>query len=341
MTVALAVYGKHPAKGDFLEFGVPEALKPALEGWLDGVLGEARTVLGMDWDAVWPAAPMLRFWLGEGVWGSPVAGVLASSQDRVGRRFPLVLLLLGDASGSLPPPVIDPDQTWYDAACTHLLAQLSRPDLPGPADLLEGAPMPLGADTPPGPCDFWAVQPGSGVGGLLSDIAQTDHRRCAGTRSYWWVAGSRDAEPVVEAEAEMVSVPETVPESAPESVHKPLDDADRAATTEPVEADAERPAPVEPDAESAEVDATEADDWALPAADPVDDASPFDAPPGGFSLFAAPEQGVALAEQNVAQPVAYSAPAAPRQIWSQVWAGPGLPPGAVMAWFFRGHAGND
>ena len=100
--MGLAVYGKHPAKGDFLEYGLPPALKPALEGWLDTVLAEAKASLGADWQTVWPAAPMLRFWLGEGIWGTPLAGVMAAAQDRVGRRFPLVLLALGDAGLGLP-----------------------------------------------------------------------------------------------------------------------------------------------------------------------------------------------------------------------------------------------
>ena len=311
--MTLAVYGKHPAKGDFLEYGVPGALKPLLEGWLDTALSDARTALGTDWQGVWPNAPMLRFWLGEGIWGAPVAGVMAPSQDRVGRRFPLVLLALGDAGSALPPPVIDADQTWYDAACAHLVAVLARGDLGGPADLLDGAPMVALADPMPGPREFWAVRPGPEVGDLLADIALTDHRRASEGRSYWWVAGS--AEPV-EGEA----LPE--PEAAPEVVEAPEE-----APTEPPTAEGvaeEDPVP-------------EPDPWGL-ADLPEPDESPFAAAPAGFSLFAAPEPG--SVETPEPAPVAF-APPAPRVLWSQVWAGPGLPSGAVLAWFFRGHAGND
>lgn len=312
--MALAVYGKHPAKGDFLEHGLPAALKPLLEGWLDGVLGQAREVLGAEWQTVWPAAPMLRFWLGEGIWGAPVAGVMAPAQDRVGRRFPLVLLALGDAGSALPPPVIDADQGWYDAACAHLTAALTRDVLAMPADLLIGAPQVAQTDPMPGPSAFWAVRPGPVVGDLLADIALTDHRRASEGRSYWWVAGSPEA---VKAAPE----PEPATEDAPE-VAAPVEEAAEAE----VLALAEDPF------------VPESDPWGL-AHLPEPDDSPFDAAPAGLSLFAAPEPG-SLADPVEAAPVAYTPPA-PRVLWSQVWAGPGLPSGDVLAWFFRGHAGND
>lgn len=317
--MALAVYGKHRAKGDFLEHGLPGALKPLLEGWLDTVLAEARTALGAEWDRVWRQAPMLRFWIGEGVWGGPVAGVMAASQDRVGRRFPLVMLALG----GVLPPVIDPDQGWYDAACVHLVAQLALADIAGPAALLAAAPEPAGGEASPGPRDFWAVRPGPLVAELLADITLTDHRRACETRSYWWVAGMSDAEvPVVFAEDPEPADPE--PEVADE-VEPELE----AAEMEPGEAMAE-PLP-------------EAAVWAVSepvlAAEPEADASPFDPPAGGYGLFQPPEPG------DFTEPVLPDLPAAlpvqaPRQLWSQVWAGPGLPSGEVLAWFFRGHTGD-
>jgi len=329
--MALAVYGKHPAKGDFLEYGLSAALKPALEGWLDSVLAEAKASLGSDWQAVWPAAPMLRFWVGEGIWGAPVAGVMAAAQDRVGRRFPLVLLALGDAGLSLPPPVIDPDQRWYDAACVHLGAQLRRGDLPGPAALIEDAPQPALTDALPGPADFWAVRPGADVTGLLADIALTDHRRANAGRSYWWVAGSPDEVDDADAApdpAESVADDDSLPALDVEVVHDSKDDGAYDQMTDLALQD------------GAEMSADgDADRWDLPEA-PETDASPFAASAGGPSLFAPPEPGGIAEETAFVAPIAFS-PVAAKPLWSQVWAGPGLPSGAVLAWFFRGHAGND
>ena len=315
--MALAVYGKHPAKGDFLEYGIPRALKPALEEWLDATLAEARETLGTQWQSVWPAAPMLRFWLGEGIWGAPVAGVMAPAQDRVGRRFPLVLLALGDAASALPPPVIDADQGWYDAACAHLADILGWETLDAPADLLTAAPAVAQSDPMPGPRAFWAMRPGQDVGNLLADIALTDHRRASEGRSYWWVAGS--AEPV------LVEAPVDLPDSAPQADDARTD----AAAHEAIELVAD-------DAPVADT-ASEPDPWGL-AELPEPDDSPFDAAPEGFSLFAPPEPG--QLERVETAPLAHAV-LAPRVLWSQVWAGSGLPSGAVLAWFFRGHAGND
>ena len=318
--MALAVYGKHPAKGDFLEHGIPGALKPVLEGWLDATLAEARETLGSQWQSVWPAAPMLRFWLGEGIWGAPVAGVMAPAQDRVGRRFPLVLLALGDAASALPPPVIDADQTWYDAACAHLATVLGWEALGAPADLLKAAPVVAQSDPMPGPRDFWAVRPGMDVGNLLADIALTDHRRASEGRSYWWVAGS---------------APLAVETATPVGLSDPVPDAGDALTDNPA-AEIEEPVAEDPPVEDAAPE-SEPDPWGL-AELPEPDDSPFDAAPDGFSLFAPPEPG--LVEKVEMVPTAYAA-LAPRVLWSQVWAGAGLPSGAVLAWFFRGHAGND
>ena len=343
--MALAVYGKHPAKGDFLEYGVPEALKPGLEAWLDAVLAEARAVLAAEWDRVWLNAPMLRFWIGDGIWGAPVAGVMAASQDRVGRRFPLVLLALG----GVPPPVIDPDQGWYDAACLHLAGQLARvdlgvpelgvPDLGVAAALLSGAPVPAGADAAAGPRDFWAVTPGPLVAGLLSDITLTDHRRASETRSYWWVAGAPDAEAPAVPAVELPSA-EPEPEPEPELESEPESAAESAAEPELVEVDAPEVA-AELVADEA---VSEAVDWALPeadfAAEPEADSSPFDAPAGGYGLFQPPEPGAALMPDLPELPAALLPVPEPRPLWSQVWAGPGLPSGAVLAWFFRGYAGE-
>ena len=334
VAMALAIYGKHPAKGDFLEYGLPAALKPALEGWLDTVLAEAKASLAADWQAVWPAAPMLRLWLGEGIWGSAIAGVMASAQDRVGRRFPLVLLALGDAGLTLPPPVIDPDQSWYDAACAHLGVQLQRTDLPGPGALVQDAPIPATTDALPGPRDFWAMRPGADVAALLADIALTDHRRANEGRSYWWVAGTIEvaADSGGPGEPSDVDIPAQDGDALDNSA-KETPEAEGVAVVNELKAD-----PVL--ADDAEIDGdTDANTWDLPDT-PETDVSPFASDAGGLSLFAPPEPGGVTEDYSGPAPLIHIV-AAPRQLWSQVWAGPGLPSGAVLAWFFRGHAGND
>lgn len=303
--MALGVYGKHPSRGDFLEYGLPAGLRAQLEGWLDATLAVARADLGAEWEYRWAGAPMLRFWLGEAVWGQPVVGVMAATQDRVGRRFPLVLLATGDG---LAPPAVDPAQDWYRATEAHLAAVLAQGELSGPAALIEGMVEPAPVTVPAGPADFWAVRDGAALTELWADVALTDHRRAAAGRSYWWVAGRDRSD----------EVPPERPPDADDTDPSPADLA---------EADLAAPA-----------EETLAADDAWAEAEPVmHDDSPF-AAPAGPSLFAPPEPGQSRLDAPV---VAAAIPRpSPRLAFSQVWAGPGLPSGQVIAWFLRGFQQN-
>lgn len=298
--MVLGLYGKHPAKGDFLEAGLPAPLLRLVETWLDSALADVRDVLGAEWQGTWDRAPMLRFWLGEGLWGAPVAGILAASKDKVGRRFPLMVLVGGQDAPA--PPVLAADQNWHDAAAAHLAQCLMLAGVAAPVDLLTGLCLPADAEgiSAASPAEFWAVQPGTDPAGLWADVAATDHRRAAAGRSYWWVAGEAPTAlaPVVETETAVVT----------------------------------DPAPT----------------WDLPP--PPDASEDIDSPfadgtaPG---IFAAP----VVATPDVANGAAHEAALAPAPaargpevrpaLWSQVWAGPGLPSGAVLAWLLRGHVGHD
>ena len=185
----LGLYGKHPAKGDFLESGLP--VQPALEAWLDGALAEARNGLGDAWETVWATARPLRFWLGPSLWGEPVAGVLATSADKVGRRFPLLIIGLG--ADCPPAPVIDAAQGWHDAVAAHLAGLLAAEDIAANTALAGLAP-PTPTALPAGPPEFWAVRPGADISGLWEDVAVTDHHRASHNRSYWWQTGGSHAQ---------------------------------------------------------------------------------------------------------------------------------------------------
>jgi type VI secretion system protein ImpM len=362
--MAFGVYGKHPAKGDFVEYGVPPALLRVVEGWLDKALAEAREALGPQWEQVWPRAPHLCFWLGEAIWGQPVAGVLAPSRDRVGRRFPLVWLASG--ADVPPPPVAGADVSWWTALSVHAAAMLARSDLAQPAALLEGAPRPVGEGVAAfTAAEFWATRPGADVAALWADVAQADHRSAAGSRSFWWVAGDAvQAAPapvdaavfgLAETEAEAEDAPEPAPEELPAEVEDAAtDSAGEEAAADPLSGPEEADAAGEPasgpaagtEAPSREP-AGEEDVWALVGVAEDDGGSPFDTPAGGLGLFAAPAPvpaavaaEVAAAAETVTAAPPPSAPPPPAARHSQIWAGAGLPGGAVLAWFFRGHAGN-
>lgn len=323
--MAFGVYGKLPARGDFVEAGLPAPLRAVLEGWLDRVLAEARETLGPMWEGVWAAAPPVMFWVGEGVWGEVVAGALLPAQDRVGRRFPLLMVATGPDAP--PPPVTLGAGGWHAALAAHLLACRARPDFAAVSDLLTAAPRPA----PEGPAaapDYWAARPGPVAEALWADLALADHRLALAGRSYWWTEGAAESEPEPDLSEPEAPEPDPLPDIAPAD---PPEEPEAAEDTAP-----DAPATPPPEAE-------EADPWAL-ADLPEDEGSPFDTPAGGGSLFAAPEPASLSAPEPAAVLAAEAPPpgapvtAPPRP--AQVWAGGGLPTGAVLAWFFRGHAGN-
>ena len=154
-------FGKLPTAGDFVARGLPHPFCRAWDGWI------TRHVAQRLRDAGPPGG--LRFRLCSG--GRMAAGVVLPSQDRVGRRFPLTMALVGERMPA--PGALDP---WCDAAmalATHALAAddlaeaikaLAQPDMTaapvGPAMQL----WTLGA--PPIACD--PARPGPALDRLLS-----------------------------------------------------------------------------------------------------------------------------------------------------------------------------
>lgn len=95
MSVPL-LFGKLPARGDFIWRGFDPGERDALDAWLSAELAAARADLGEGFDAAFDAAPPWRFaWRDAGAW---TAGAMAPSVDAAGRRFPLLLAVAGRAA---------------------------------------------------------------------------------------------------------------------------------------------------------------------------------------------------------------------------------------------------
>lgn len=183
----LGLYGKHPAFGDFVTAGLETITRQALEEWLNKVLPKIRDRQKDGWAALYDGMLSLRFWIGPSQFvDGPVVGVLAASRDKVGRRFPLVVLA---QEQGIAAPVTDPDQSFHEGleAYIHKIMDLK----PGtPQDILDRVPVEIPeVGAMEGEGTFWATRPDGDVAGLLSDVAETDHARACNTRSYWWVAG--------------------------------------------------------------------------------------------------------------------------------------------------------
>ncbi len=94
MAGEFAAFGKMPALGDFFRLNPPPGFVPVWDAWLQAGLLAARAQLGDRWDACYMSAPIWRFSLAAGLAGpAPLLGVMMPSVDRVGRQFPLTLVV--------------------------------------------------------------------------------------------------------------------------------------------------------------------------------------------------------------------------------------------------------
>ncbi len=120
------LYGKLPARGDFLSRRLPRAFVSAWDGWLQDGMAQSREALGTGWSGAYLTAPLWRFGLAPGLCGGEaVVGVLMASVDRVGREFPLTAAapVGGDCAALLP--LADP--AWFAAVEDTLLTAFDRP----------------------------------------------------------------------------------------------------------------------------------------------------------------------------------------------------------------------
>jgi len=100
---AVGAYGKMPALGDFFRMGAPAGFVEPWDDFLQRTILEARRSLGEGFDAAFMSAPIWRFTLAAGLAGPrPAMGVLMPSIDRVGRRFPLTLVVSLDERATAP-----------------------------------------------------------------------------------------------------------------------------------------------------------------------------------------------------------------------------------------------
>lgn len=112
----IGFYGKIPSHGDFVSEGLDRELLEAFDTWLRSGMHACADVFADRWSAVFSNSPPLRFIIERGIWGrSAYAGVLLPSKDRVGRKYPLIVL------AQLPdfrqhPRTLYLDDTWFMAA---------------------------------------------------------------------------------------------------------------------------------------------------------------------------------------------------------------------------------
>ena len=154
---AIGFYGKIPARGDFVQAGLPRTFTEPWDCWMQQMVAASRTVLGEAWLPAWLQAVVWRFALSSGICGpGAVLGLWMPSVDRVGRYFPLTLaavarsadagILLREGGGFLDAAEHAGRETLEndlppDALATRLYTAISIPPTNAGAD-----PFPCPAD---------------------------------------------------------------------------------------------------------------------------------------------------------------------------------------------------
>ena len=148
----VGLFGKLPARGDFVRGGLPGSFVAPWDAWLQQMLATSRERLGEEWLPAWLEAPVWRFALAPGLCGADaVLGVMLPSVDRVGRYFPLTLVALfvpngGAARRAEPADAGTEAEAWLDGA-----------EAAGRAALEQDASPEQAAALLPDPPSCWAV----------------------------------------------------------------------------------------------------------------------------------------------------------------------------------------
>src|SRR5215467_11283482 len=91
---SVGFFGKLPSHGDFIERRVGAPFRDVWDEWLQRCIATSRQTLGSEWLDCYLTSPMWRFFLSDGIAGATsYAGILLPSVDRVGRYFPLTVVV--------------------------------------------------------------------------------------------------------------------------------------------------------------------------------------------------------------------------------------------------------
>lgn len=186
--MTVGVFGKLPARRDYVQHRVDARLMELLDPWLQGAVSQSREQLGDAWLDIYLKAPIWRFWFGPKITGRSVLGAIMPSVDGVGRYFPLCVA--GTFDVPITPPEIHEQSQWYDAVETLMLAALA--DDGTYEALLEGL------DTLPQPHDALVLPPdGADIKGMFATLRHAQWSELYSAFSCWWApaTGTGDTPP--------------------------------------------------------------------------------------------------------------------------------------------------
>ena len=149
------LFGKLPARGDFVRENLPRDFTDAWDAWWLRGLADTQLRPREEWRAAWLEAPVWRFLLPPGLCGrNGVLGLWLPSVDRAGRYYPLTIA--ASASGDWAPyagTMVAALTAWEQAGRDALEYDLA------PVELLQRVQATFEASDTPGPSmDFIPAQ---------------------------------------------------------------------------------------------------------------------------------------------------------------------------------------
>lgn len=195
--MSAGLFGKLPAKRDFVGMNASRRFLEVWEPWLQAGVAMSKQMLGDAWIGTYNRAPIWRFWLGADFCGEAMIGAFMPSVDGVGRSFPLAIFV-GEGHASLPPPELEPNDAWFEAAEAVLLEALeSGATLELIAEKVEALPAPAVQSSMTDEAGFEELAEG---GVLARDMANEvsaaflaarrfGRRRAFASQTFWWTIG--------------------------------------------------------------------------------------------------------------------------------------------------------
>jgi type VI secretion system protein ImpM len=207
------LYGKLPARGDFVRRRLDAEFIAAWDEWLQRVMRDSREALGERWLEYFLSAPVWRFVLPAGMYSKAGwVGLMLPSVDRVGRYFPLSL------AAPLHHESIDPAATlatalpWLDSlealalealtpeldleAFDQRLAALALPaEVPAAAAPSDDT-VPLGAAQPT--FQIWEFAPDA-LAESITRVLTEPARALRGASALWLTRGGETLPPCLAA----------------------------------------------------------------------------------------------------------------------------------------------